>query len=40
MALKACTRFVDLKMGKEIWSKAVDCGYGSDVFVGCSVLNM
>ncbi|KAK4270203.1 hypothetical protein QN277_023270 [Acacia crassicarpa] len=40
VALKACTRLLDLKMGKEIWSKAVDFGYGNDVFVGCSVLNM
>ncbi|KAF7815042.1 putative pentatricopeptide repeat-containing protein [Senna tora] len=40
VALKACTRLLDLKMGEEIWSKAVDCGYGNDVFVGSSVLNM
>lgn len=40
VALKACTRLFDLKMGVEIWSKAVECGYGSDVFVGSSVLNM
>ncbi|KAF7813319.1 putative pentatricopeptide repeat-containing protein [Senna tora] len=40
VALKACTRLLDLKMGEEIWSKAVDYGYGNDVFVGSSVLNM
>ncbi|XP_028752057.1 putative pentatricopeptide repeat-containing protein At3g25060, mitochondrial [Neltuma alba] len=40
VALKACTRLLDLKIGKEIWSEAVDCGYGNDVFVECSALNM
>lgn len=40
VALKACAGTLDLKMGEEIWSKAADCGYEYDVFVGSSVLNL
>lgn len=40
VALKACTKLCDLKTGEEIWDRAVDCGYGNDVFVGSSLLNM
>lgn len=40
VALKACVRLMDLKMGEEIWGKAVELGYGNDVFVGSSMLNL
>ncbi|XP_008235735.1 PREDICTED: putative pentatricopeptide repeat-containing protein At3g25060, mitochondrial [Prunus mume] len=40
VALKACASTLDLKTGEEIWSKAVNCGYEYDVFVGSSVLNL
>nr|AYM00668.1 pentatricopeptide repeat protein [Salvia miltiorrhiza] len=40
VAIKACTTLLDLKSGGEIWRDAVECGYGGDVFVGSSVLNL
>ncbi|KAM3731593.1 hypothetical protein ACB098_12G175600 [Castanea mollissima] len=40
VALKACTRLLDLKTGEEIWCRAMDCGFEFDVFVGSSVLNL
>ncbi|KAM1031723.1 hypothetical protein ACFX2C_035476 [Malus domestica] len=40
VAIKACASMLDLEIGEEIWSKAVDCGYERDVFVGSSVLNL
>lgn len=40
VAIKACTTLLDLNSGEEIWDDAVECGYGSDVFVCSSVLNM
>lgn len=40
LAIKACVSLMDLKMGKEIWCKAVDFGYQNDVFVASSVLNL
>ncbi|XP_071937392.1 putative pentatricopeptide repeat-containing protein At3g25060, mitochondrial [Coffea arabica] len=40
MTIKACTDLLDLKMGEEIWKRAVQCGYGNDVFVGSSVLKL
>lgn len=40
VALKACVSLMDLKMGEEIWRKAVELGYGNDVFVGSSMLNL
>ncbi|KAH6803544.1 Tetratricopeptide repeat superfamily protein [Perilla frutescens var. frutescens] len=40
VAIKACTSLLDLKSGREIWKHAVECGYGSDIFVGSSVLNL
>ncbi|XP_059660154.1 putative pentatricopeptide repeat-containing protein At3g25060, mitochondrial [Cornus florida] len=40
VAIKACASLLDLEMGEEIRSRAVECGYEHDVFVGCSVLNL
>ncbi|KAI5679955.1 hypothetical protein M9H77_01182 [Catharanthus roseus] len=40
VSIKACTRLLDFEMGEEIWKTAVECGYGNDIFVGSSVLNM
>ncbi|KAL4597196.1 hypothetical protein ACB092_12G217900 [Castanea dentata] len=40
VALKACTRLLDLKIGEEVWCRAMDCGFAFDVFVGSSVLNL
>lgn len=40
VAIKACTRLLDLETGDGIWKRAVECGYGKDVFVGSSVLNL
>lgn len=40
VAIKACTSLLDLKSGEEIWKSAEECGYGSDIFVGSSVLNL
>lgn len=40
VAIKACTTLLDLKSGDEVWKDAVECGYGDDVFVGSSVLNL
>uniref|UniRef100_A0A7N2MLA9 DYW domain-containing protein n=1 Tax=Quercus lobata TaxID=97700 RepID=A0A7N2MLA9_QUELO len=40
VALKACTRLLDLKTGEEIWCRAMDCGFEFDVFVGSSILNL
>ena len=40
VALKACTRLLDLKTGEEIWCRAMDCGFEYDVFVGSSILNL
>lgn len=40
VALKACASTLDLKTGREIWSKAIDHGYECDVFVGSSALNL
>ena len=39
VALKACTRLLDLKTGEEVWCRAMDCGFEFDVFVGSSILN-
>ncbi|KAK6164074.1 hypothetical protein DH2020_000938 [Rehmannia glutinosa] len=40
VAIKACTSLMDINSGKEIWKSAVECGYGDDIFVGSSVLNL
>ncbi|KAI4354330.1 hypothetical protein L6164_003200 [Bauhinia variegata] len=40
VALKACSRLLDLNMGENIWGKAVADGYRDDVFVASSVLNL
>ncbi|KAI3450846.1 hypothetical protein Pfo_007511 [Paulownia fortunei] len=40
VAIKACTSLLDLNSGEEIWKNAVECGYGDDIFVGSSVLNL
>lgn len=40
VAIKACTGLLDLKLGMELWVKAVESGYANDVFVGSSVLNL
>ncbi|KAL2556991.1 putative pentatricopeptide repeat-containing protein [Forsythia ovata] len=40
VAINACTSLLDLKLGRELWGKAVESGYGNDVFVGSSVLNL
>ncbi|KAK4581103.1 hypothetical protein RGQ29_024676 [Quercus rubra] len=40
VALKACTRLLDLKTGEEIWCRAMDCGFEYDLFVGSSILNL
>ncbi|KAK3007554.1 hypothetical protein RJ639_014559 [Escallonia herrerae] len=40
IALKACAVLLNLEMGEEIWRRAVECGYGDDVFVASSVLNL
>jgi pentatricopeptide repeat protein len=40
VSIKACTRLLDFEMGDEIWKRAIECGYGNDVFVGSSVLNL
>ncbi|KAF3960818.1 hypothetical protein CMV_014497 [Castanea mollissima] len=38
LAIKACTRLSDLKMGEKLWCRVMDCGFEFDVFVGSSVL--
>ncbi|KAK9992859.1 hypothetical protein SO802_022562 [Lithocarpus litseifolius] len=40
VALKACTRLLDLKKGEEIWSRAMDCRFELHSLVGSSVLNL
>ncbi|KAK0575494.1 hypothetical protein LWI29_001481 [Acer saccharum] len=40
VALKACVSLMDLKLGEQVWHKAVDFGYENDVFVGSSLLNL
>ncbi|KDP26364.1 hypothetical protein JCGZ_17522 [Jatropha curcas] len=40
IALKACSSLMELEAGEVIWSQAMDFGYGNDVFVGSSVLNL
>uniref|UniRef100_A0A7N2MLW2 DYW domain-containing protein n=1 Tax=Quercus lobata TaxID=97700 RepID=A0A7N2MLW2_QUELO len=40
VALKACTRLLDLKTGEEIWCRAMDCGFELHSLVGSSVLNL
>ena len=40
VALKACTRLLDLKTGEEIWCRAMDCGFELHLLVGSSVLNL
>ncbi|GFQ02688.1 putative pentatricopeptide repeat-containing protein at3g25060 mitochondrial [Phtheirospermum japonicum] len=40
VAIKACTSSMDLESGEEIWKNAVEFGYGDDIFVGSSVLNL
>ncbi|KAL3850414.1 hypothetical protein ACJIZ3_012296 [Penstemon smallii] len=40
ITIKACTSLFDLESGNEIWRNAVQCGYGNDMFVGSSVLNL
>ena len=40
VALKACTRLLDLKTGDEIWCRAMDCGFELHLLVGSSVLNL
>ncbi|KAL3615968.1 hypothetical protein CASFOL_040262 [Castilleja foliolosa] len=40
VAIKACTSSMDLESGEEIWKEAVEFGYGDDIFVGSSVLNL
>ncbi|WCJ38020.1 Tetratricopeptide repeat (TPR)-like superfamily protein [Euphorbia peplus] len=40
VALKACSVLMELEIGEQIWRQAVDFGYGYDVFVGSSVLNL
>ncbi|CAA0841628.1 Putative pentatricopeptide repeat-containing protein - mitochondrial [Striga hermonthica] len=40
VAIKACTTSLDLQSGEKIWENAVESGYGSDLFVGSSILNL
>lgn len=40
VAVKACATVSDLKLGVQIWSRAVGSGYERDVFVASSVLNL
>ncbi|KAJ6956477.1 hypothetical protein NC652_007525 [Populus alba x Populus x berolinensis] len=40
VAIKASSSLKDLEAGERIWRRAVDFGYGCDVFVGSSVLNL
>ncbi|KAL5798727.1 hypothetical protein ACOSQ2_003547 [Xanthoceras sorbifolium] len=40
VALKACVNLMDLKLGEQVWHKAVDFGYENDEFVGSSLLNL
>ncbi|KAF2284526.1 hypothetical protein GH714_026132 [Hevea brasiliensis] len=40
VVLKACSSLMELEAGEEIWHWAMDFGYGSDVFVVSSVLNL
>ncbi|KAL0417477.1 UNVERIFIED_CONTAM: putative pentatricopeptide repeat-containing protein, mitochondrial [Sesamum radiatum] len=40
MAIKACTSLLDLVTGEEIWKNAMKRGYGDDIFVGSSILNL
>ncbi|KAJ6710954.1 PENTATRICOPEPTIDE REPEAT-CONTAINING PROTEIN [Salix koriyanagi] len=40
VAIKASSSLKDLEVGERIWRRAVDFGYGCDVFVGSSVLNL
>ncbi|KAK1355996.1 Pentatricopeptide repeat-containing protein [Heracleum sosnowskyi] len=40
IALKACTSLLDFEMGENVRTRAVECGYENDVFVGSSVLNL
>ncbi|XP_050206955.1 putative pentatricopeptide repeat-containing protein At3g25060, mitochondrial [Mercurialis annua] len=40
VTIKACSSLMELEMGEKIWSQAVDFGYGCDVFVGSSILNL
>ncbi|KAL8490193.1 hypothetical protein ACS0TY_025926 [Phlomoides rotata] len=40
VAIKACTSTLDLKSGEEIWENAKEFGYGDDIFVGSSILNL
>ncbi|KAK4849751.1 hypothetical protein QYF36_000534 [Acer negundo] len=37
---EACVGLMDLKLGEQVWHKAVDFGYENDVFVGSSLLNL
>lgn len=40
VAIKACTTALDLNSGEEIWKTAMLYGYGDDIFVCSSVLNL
>ncbi|XP_065876503.1 putative pentatricopeptide repeat-containing protein At3g25060, mitochondrial [Euphorbia lathyris] len=40
VTLKACSTLTDLEAGERIWRQAVEFGYGYDVFVGSSILNL
>ncbi|XP_030487855.2 putative pentatricopeptide repeat-containing protein At3g25060, mitochondrial [Cannabis sativa] len=40
VALKSCACLLDLRLGEEIWFKAIEYGYKYDAFVGSSVLNL
>ncbi|PIN26181.1 hypothetical protein CDL12_01060 [Handroanthus impetiginosus] len=40
VAIKACASLLDLESGEEIWRNAMQCGYGDDIFVGSSILNL
>ncbi|KAK6940514.1 Pentatricopeptide repeat [Dillenia turbinata] len=40
VAIKACVELLDLETGEDIWLSAGDRGYGNDVFVQSSVLNL
>ncbi|KAG8387281.1 hypothetical protein BUALT_Bualt02G0005100 [Buddleja alternifolia] len=40
VSIKACTSLLDFDSGEKIWENAMEYGYGDDIFVGSSVLNL
>lgn len=40
VTIKACASLLDLEMGEEIQTRALDLGYGNDIFVASSLLNL